>query len=70
MFYVAKNEIDTESLRLQNMSPIMQDKSFYTPAISFSTRNTENQLISPSETPTNDNTKAKWQNDNTKAIFY
>lgn len=37
----------------------MQDKSFYTPAISFSTRNTENQLISPSETPTNDNTKAK-----------
>ena len=50
-YYVNKKDIDTESLNLQNTSPIIPDKSFYLPTISIPIPNTEKLLISPNETP-------------------
>ena len=40
----------TQSLNLQNTSPMIPDKSFYTPTISTQIPSTENLFISPNET--------------------
>ena len=50
-FYVNEKYINTESWNLQNTSPIIPDKSFYTPTISIPITSTENPLISPNENP-------------------
>ena len=50
-YYVNEKDIETESLNLQNTSPIIPDKLFYTPTISIPVLSTEKLLISPHETP-------------------
>ena len=50
-YYVNEKEIKTESLNLQNTSPIMPDKSFYMPTTFIPIPSTENPLIFPNETP-------------------
>ena len=46
-YYVNEKDIETESLNLQNTSPIIPDKLFYTPTISIPIPSTEKPLISP-----------------------
>ena len=50
-YYANEKDIDTESLNLQNTSPIIPDKSFYAPTISIPIPSTEEPLISLNETP-------------------
>ena len=50
-YYLNEKDIDTESLNLQNTSPIIPDKSFYTPTISILIPSTQKSLISANETP-------------------
>ena len=49
-YHVNEEDINTELLNLQNISPVIPDKSFYTPTISIPIPNTENPL-SPNEAP-------------------
>ena len=50
-YYVNGKYIETESFILQNTSPIIPDKSFYTLIISIPIPSTEKPIISPDETP-------------------
>ena len=50
-YYVNEKDIDTESLNLQNTSPFIPDKSFYTGTISIPIPSRVKPLISPNETP-------------------
>ena len=50
-YYLNEKDINTESLNSQNTSPIIPDKSFYTPTISIPIPSTEKPLICPNETP-------------------
>ena len=50
-YYVNEKDIDTESLNLQNTSPIIPDKPFCIPTISIPIPSTEKPLIFPNETP-------------------
>ena len=44
-YYVNEKDIDTKSVNLQNVSPVIPDKSVYTPIISILIQSTENSLI-------------------------
>ena len=50
-YYVNEKDIDTESLNLQNTSPIIPDKPCCTLTIFLPIPNTEKRLISPNGTP-------------------
>ena len=49
--YINEKEIDTESLKIQNTSPTIPDKSICTPIIFILIPNTETLLISHNEAP-------------------